>query len=274
MASYRSSSSLSTNFIDHQQEVRATLSKDSIDKHEDDPTTQTNESLSRYVKMLLERSPTEDRTSYSRSLAFSCELSHAFCIQIQIIRWLKRTALCTTYVYRLNIRSWRSASRKSSLMTWLIRCRTNLIHRIRSRRAANRSPHLRSRTLANRRNAWTTTFTMQSRAMRTNSSIDWHSQKQDPTRTSQNRPSSSSSHHHRHHCIHTSQQPPDKELGNDRIRTAPLQGIVTCCYVHIAQTSLWKNGGFFRLAALVRLNLSGKRVSNHDKDLLKSVYLV
>ena len=71
MASYRSSSSLSTNFIDHQQEVRATISKDSIDKQHDESTTHANESLSRYVKMLLERSPTQDRALNSRSLGCS-----------------------------------------------------------------------------------------------------------------------------------------------------------------------------------------------------------
>jgi hypothetical protein len=57
---YRSTSSVTPNFLDHQQYVQPTISKDSIDKHEND---QTN--LTRYVKMLLERSPTQDDNKLS-----------------------------------------------------------------------------------------------------------------------------------------------------------------------------------------------------------------
>ncbi len=58
--SYRSTSS---NFLDHQQEIQATISKDSIEKPQYDQTSSTNESLTRYVKILLERSPTQDNHS-------------------------------------------------------------------------------------------------------------------------------------------------------------------------------------------------------------------
>jgi hypothetical protein len=57
MPSYRS---ISSNFIDHQQEIQATISKDSIEKQQNDQISSANESLTRYVKMLLERSPTQD----------------------------------------------------------------------------------------------------------------------------------------------------------------------------------------------------------------------
>jgi len=49
--------------IDHQQEVQATISKDSIEKQQNDQTSSTNESLTKYVKMLLERSPTQDNNT-------------------------------------------------------------------------------------------------------------------------------------------------------------------------------------------------------------------
>jgi len=61
--SYRPISSISTNFIDHQQDIQGTISKDSIDKQQNDQTSSTNESLTKYVKMLLERSPTQDTNS-------------------------------------------------------------------------------------------------------------------------------------------------------------------------------------------------------------------
>jgi hypothetical protein len=63
MPSYRSSSSHTSNMI-HQ--VQGTISKDSIEKQQDDQTSSTNESLTRYVKMLLERSPTQDKTANSK----------------------------------------------------------------------------------------------------------------------------------------------------------------------------------------------------------------
>ena len=65
--SHRSTSSITSNLIDNQQEVQATISKDSIERQQYDQTSSTNESLTRYVKMLLERSPTQDHnSSYSR----------------------------------------------------------------------------------------------------------------------------------------------------------------------------------------------------------------
>lgn len=54
--SYRSTSSMAMNFVDHQQEVQGSISKDSIER-----PSSTNESLSRYVKMLLERSPAQEK---------------------------------------------------------------------------------------------------------------------------------------------------------------------------------------------------------------------
>jgi len=72
LPSYRSVSSVTPNFLEHQQEVQATISKDSIEKQPTDQTSSTNESLTRYVKMLLERSPTQDnQSSKSRHLLFS-----------------------------------------------------------------------------------------------------------------------------------------------------------------------------------------------------------
>jgi hypothetical protein len=65
--SYRSTSSITSNLIDHQQDIQATISKDSIEKQNYDQTSSTNESLTRYVKMLLERSPNQDNnSSYSK----------------------------------------------------------------------------------------------------------------------------------------------------------------------------------------------------------------
>lgn len=60
MPTHRSTSSLTTNFLDHQQDVQPSLSKDSIERTQYDPTSSTNQSLTKYVKMLLERSPTQD----------------------------------------------------------------------------------------------------------------------------------------------------------------------------------------------------------------------
>ena len=61
MPSYRSTSSITSNLMENQQEIQDTLSKDSIDRQQHDQTSSTNESLARYVKMLLERSPTHDQ---------------------------------------------------------------------------------------------------------------------------------------------------------------------------------------------------------------------
>lgn len=58
LPSHRSISS-----IDHQQDIQGTISKDSIDKQQNDQTSSTNESLTRYVKMLLERSPAQEKTN-------------------------------------------------------------------------------------------------------------------------------------------------------------------------------------------------------------------
>ncbi|CAF4637401.1 unnamed protein product [Rotaria sp. Silwood1] len=66
VSSYRSTSSITTNFVDHQQEVQGTLSKDSIENQQNDQTSSTNESLSRYVKMLLERPPTQDHNTSNK----------------------------------------------------------------------------------------------------------------------------------------------------------------------------------------------------------------
>ncbi|CAF3017810.1 unnamed protein product [Rotaria sp. Silwood2] len=66
VSSYRSTSSITTNLFDHQQEVQETLSKDSIENQHNDQTSSTNESLARYVKMLLERSPTQDNNTLNK----------------------------------------------------------------------------------------------------------------------------------------------------------------------------------------------------------------
>ncbi|CAF0720912.1 unnamed protein product [Adineta steineri] len=58
---YRSSSSITSNLFDNQQEIQATISKDSIERQQYDQTSSTNESLSRYVKMLLERPPNQEQ---------------------------------------------------------------------------------------------------------------------------------------------------------------------------------------------------------------------
>lgn len=60
MPSHRSTSSLTTNFLDHQQDVQPSLSKDSIERTQNDQISSNNQSLTKYVKMLLERSPTQD----------------------------------------------------------------------------------------------------------------------------------------------------------------------------------------------------------------------
>ncbi len=70
MPSHRSTSSITPNFLDYQQEVQPTISKDSIEKPQHDQTSSTNESLTRYVKMLLERSPTEDNHASKRKFIF------------------------------------------------------------------------------------------------------------------------------------------------------------------------------------------------------------
>jgi hypothetical protein len=66
MPSYRSTSSITPNYLEHQQEVQPTISKDSIEKPQNDQTSSTNESLTRYVKMLLERSPNQDNNTSKR----------------------------------------------------------------------------------------------------------------------------------------------------------------------------------------------------------------
>ncbi|CAF2492428.1 unnamed protein product [Rotaria sp. Silwood2] len=66
VSSYRSTSSITTNLFDHQQEVQVTLSKDSIENQHNDQTSSTNESLARYVKMLLERSPIQDNNTLNK----------------------------------------------------------------------------------------------------------------------------------------------------------------------------------------------------------------
>lgn len=69
---FRSASSLGINLFEHQkqQNVQATMSKDSIERHNDEPTSTTNEALSRYVKLLLERSPAEETSSHCKSFDF------------------------------------------------------------------------------------------------------------------------------------------------------------------------------------------------------------
>ncbi|CAF2011176.1 unnamed protein product [Rotaria magnacalcarata] len=66
ISSYRSTSSMPSKLTDHQQEVQITISRDSIENHQTDQTSSTNESLARYVKMLLERSPTQDNTTSNK----------------------------------------------------------------------------------------------------------------------------------------------------------------------------------------------------------------
>lgn len=60
MPTHRSTSSLAANYLDHQQDVYPSISKDSIEKTYHDQTSSGNQSLTKYVKMLLERSPTQD----------------------------------------------------------------------------------------------------------------------------------------------------------------------------------------------------------------------
>ena len=60
MPTHRSTSSLAANYLDHQQDVHPSISKDSIEKTHYDQTSSANQSLTKYVKMLLERSPTQD----------------------------------------------------------------------------------------------------------------------------------------------------------------------------------------------------------------------
>ncbi len=69
MPSNRSTSSITPNFLDYQQEVQPTISKDSIEKPQNDQTSSTNESLTRYVKMLLERSPAQDNNTSKRKFS-------------------------------------------------------------------------------------------------------------------------------------------------------------------------------------------------------------
>lgn len=72
ISSYRSSSSMPSNSTEHQQDVQGTLSKDSIENHQSDQASSTNESLTRYVKMLLERSPHQDKTISNSKLLKLC----------------------------------------------------------------------------------------------------------------------------------------------------------------------------------------------------------
>jgi hypothetical protein len=59
---YRSTSSITPNLFDYQQKTQTSVSQDNIDKQQNDQT-----SLTRYVKMLLERSPTHDENKLSNS---------------------------------------------------------------------------------------------------------------------------------------------------------------------------------------------------------------
>ena len=69
--SYRSTSSMAMNFLDHQQEVQGSLSRDSIDRQQNERPSSTNESLTRYVKMLLERSPVQEKVTSRPSTSLS-----------------------------------------------------------------------------------------------------------------------------------------------------------------------------------------------------------
>ena len=65
---YRSASSLATSsFPDHQHEAHGLISTDSIERHQDTQPSSNNESLTRYVKMLLERSPTQEKNTSSKT---------------------------------------------------------------------------------------------------------------------------------------------------------------------------------------------------------------
>lgn len=66
MPSFRSNSSLGMNFLDHQHDVQPTLSKDSIERANEPTTSTSNEALSRYVKMLLERSPNQEKNAQGK----------------------------------------------------------------------------------------------------------------------------------------------------------------------------------------------------------------
>jgi len=89
---FRSASSLGINLFEHQkqQNVQSTMSKDSIERPNDEPTSTTNEALSRYVKLLLERSPAEEKSSHSHPLAKTNRSLHDIRLSIEQLNFAER----------------------------------------------------------------------------------------------------------------------------------------------------------------------------------------
>ncbi|CAF0861264.1 unnamed protein product [Adineta ricciae] len=116
MPSYRSTSSMTSNLMENQQEIQGTLSKDSIDRQQHDQTSSTNESLAKYVKMLLERSPTHDqKASQKHPLARTNQSLHDVQHSIEQLNLAERDSHVIVDDLALNNQSPTPRQRKSSL---------------------------------------------------------------------------------------------------------------------------------------------------------------